>query len=56
MNIEDKIKAVRAMEEYGGSFVETLALAWRLGETDNRQRIESTWADLFAHYQEMFCK
>ena len=56
MKIEEKIKAVRAMEEHGGSFVQTLALAWRLGDPDNRRRIEVTWGDLFAHYQVMFCK
>ena len=56
MNIEDRIKTIRAMEEHGGSFVQTLALAWRLGDPDNRERIETTWADMFARYWEMFCK
>ena len=56
MKIEEKIMAVRAMEEHGGSFVQTLALAWRLADHDNRQRIETTWPELFAHYLEMFCK
>ena len=56
MNIEDKIKTIRAMEEHGGSFVQTVALAWRVADPDNRQRIESTWPELFAHYLEMFCK
>jgi len=56
MKIEEKIMAVRAMEENGGSFVQTIALAWRLADPDNRQRIEATWPELFSHYLEMFCK
>jgi hypothetical protein len=56
MNIEDKIKIIRSMESHGGSFVQTLAQAWRLADPDNRERIETTWADLFAHYNAMFCK
>jgi len=56
MNIDDKSKAIRAMEEFGGSFVKTLALAWRLADPNNRTRIETTWPELFAHYFEMFCK
>lgn len=42
--------AFRYMERTGGSFASALAQAWFCADSDNRQRIETTWADLIKKY------
>ena len=37
----------------GGNFARNLAALWVVADSENRQKIETTWADLIAHYQEM---
>lgn len=41
------------MDKYGGSFVQSLASAWRRGDSENRQLIKDTWAKYWANYTEM---
>ena len=48
------IGTIRAMEDHGGSFVKSLAACWRVADPDNKQRLESAFPHLFAHYEAMF--
>jgi len=48
MNTKDEV--LTAMAHYGGSFAKALAKAYWVADADNRHRIETTWADLFAKY------
>ena len=51
---EMNIGTIRAMEDHGGSFVKSLAACWRVADPDNKQRLESAFPHLFAHYEAMF--
>jgi len=37
----------------GGNFARNLASLWVVADSENRQKIEATWADLIAHYEQM---
>lgn len=43
-------QAVKEMSERGGSFAKNLASLWRIADSDNKSRIETTWADMFDRY------
>jgi hypothetical protein len=40
------------MQTYGGAFARAIAHAYIVADSDNRQRLESAFADLFARYAE----
>ena len=47
---EKKEKIIRAMEEFGGSFVKALALAYRRADLENKKRLEKCFKDVFDRY------
>ncbi len=52
MNDRD-IKVVEAMERYGGSFVQALAVLARRADVVNLRRIKDTWPIYWKQYEEM---
>jgi len=52
MNDND-YKTVEAMETFGGSFVQALAVAARRADPDNLAKIKATWPEYWAQYEEM---
>ena len=38
------------MESYGGGFVAALVVAYRRADTNNKQKILTTWSELFTEY------
>jgi hypothetical protein len=49
MTTED-MKVVEAMERFGGSFTQALALAIRRADCSNLQKIKTTWPEEVAKY------
>jgi hypothetical protein len=47
------VEIVHAMERFGGSFVNTLALLCYLADEENYRRIKATWPEYWAKYAEM---
>jgi len=41
---------IYAMLEFGGSFVQALARAYRAADPENRRRIRSTWPEYWQKY------
>lgn len=50
---EYRFKVVEMMERHGGSFAKSLAKSWMLADSDNRQRIEDAFDELFQTYRNM---
>jgi hypothetical protein len=48
---DDKLKVIRAMKEFGGSFVKALAQAWLYADEDNCAKIEAAWPEYIAKYR-----
>lgn len=44
-------KIIEAMEQYGGSFVVTLAALWRRADSENRAKIKATWSNYWKEYE-----
>lgn len=44
------MQIAESMEEYGGSFVQTLGRAMRLADEDNLNRIEAGWPEYMVKY------
>jgi len=44
---------LEAMDKYGGSFVKQLAKLYRLADPQNQKRLESTFQEYFAKYDEV---
>ena len=47
---------ITAMEQHGGTFVKSLAAAWRLADPVNKEIIEHAFLHLFKKYADEFCK
>lgn len=47
------LDTINAMEKYGGSFAAALAKAARVADATNLMYIKTTWANLWARYEEM---
>ena len=50
MNINDDIVILDAMDAYGGSFVKSIALAARVADSENYNRLRSAFPDLWDRY------
>lgn len=46
-------ETIEAMERCGGSFVQSLAAAWRRADPENRTRIKFAFPELFERYRAM---
>lgn len=46
-------KVVEAMEKYGGSFVQALAVCFRRADANNLQKLKTTFAEYWQQYTEM---
>jgi hypothetical protein len=44
---------LRAIEAYGGSFMQAIAEAYKLGDSTNRAKIRSAWAGEWRKYSAM---
>jgi hypothetical protein len=44
---------VDAMLTYGGSFVQSLAQAWRCADAQNQARLKAAFPDYWDHYREL---
>ena len=42
---------IEAMEKYGGSFVQSLALCWLRADPNNRAKLEAAFQDVFRKYE-----
>jgi pyruvate/2-oxoacid:ferredoxin oxidoreductase beta subunit len=49
---DEALKVAEAMETYGGSFVQALAVAIRRADSNNLQKIKETWPDYWKQYKE----
>lgn len=47
---EQDSKIIEAMETYGGSFVQALAVAYSRADDINRAKIRQTWPELWIKY------
>lgn len=45
-------QAIENMQKYGGNFAKALAATWQCADPDNKMKIETAFADLFAKYDE----
>lgn len=44
------LDVIAAMESFGGSFVRSLAQAFRLADADNRERIKTAFPEVWEKY------
>ncbi len=51
MKIPDH-EVINAMLEYGGGFMQQIAMAFRVADPENQNRIKTTWPDEWAKYAE----
>ncbi|MFZ9092993.1 MAG: hypothetical protein ACO3FE_23175 [Planctomycetaceae bacterium] len=49
----DDFLITAAMIEYGGGFVKRLAMAYRAADSENREKIKTTWPEYWAKYTAM---
>lgn len=47
---DNDLKIIEAMETYGGSFVQALAVAYSRADDINRAKIRQAWPDLWIKY------
>jgi hypothetical protein len=50
MNDTEKFHTIQAMRNYGGSFVQALAMAWERADSDNSLRIQKAFPEYMAEY------
>ena len=50
MDHNQKYYTIRAMQQYGGSFVQCLAKAWERADADNSERIENAFPEYLIQY------
>ena len=50
MSDDEKFMTIRAMKQFGGSFVKSLADTWMLGDEENRARIECAFHEYMVKY------
>ncbi len=50
MTRDQRLITIRAMKEYGGSFVQKLADLWLHADEDNAARIEKAWPEYVHKY------
>ncbi len=50
MTWDERIKTIRAMEKFGGSFVKALATAWQRADENNSARIEAAFPEYIEKY------
>lgn len=49
----DEAMIIDAMIEYGGEFAKRLAMAYRVADSENREKIKATWPEYWAKYTAM---
>lgn len=47
---DKEAKIIEAMETYGGSFIQALAVAYKRGDRYNRAKIRTTWPEEWLKY------
>ena len=50
MNETEKRNTIQAMRDYGGGFVQRLALAWEHADSENSQRIQNAFPEYMEQY------
>lgn len=50
---EADMKVVEAMEKYGGSFVQALAVCFRRADANNLAKLKATFSEYWEQYTEM---
>lgn len=50
MKHDDRLKVIKSMKAYGGSFVQALAQAWMFADEQNSAKIEAAFADYIERY------
>ena len=53
MEWNDRIRTIKAMNAFGGSFVQALAAAWRCADSDNSAKIEAAWPEYIEKYRKL---
>jgi hypothetical protein len=54
MKRDELLPIIEAMRQYGGSFVQHLAIAMLHADSDNLRRLTDAFADLIASYKKNF--
>lgn len=50
MEWDARLKVIKSMKAYGGSFVKALANAWQFADADNSAKIEAAFAEYIETY------
>jgi len=50
---DEQLKVVKAMEKYGGSFVQALAVCFYRADQDNFHKLKQTFSEYWSKYEKV---